>query len=102
MWAGRRTDEKPGAAGDKGLKLEYKDDFGRIRTPKEEFRELSHRFHGKKPGKNKQEKRQKQYEEDMKKLQVLNESTSLVQTMQLEQEKRATPYLVLGASIKTL
>jgi U4/U6.U5 tri-snRNP-associated protein 1 len=108
MWAGRRTDEKPGgAAADKGdpaphIKLEYKDEFGRIRTPKEEFRALSHKFHGKRPGKNKQEKRQKQYDEDMKKLQVLNESTTAVQAMQAEQEKRATPYLILGASIKSL
>jgi U4/U6.U5 tri-snRNP-associated protein 1 len=106
MWAGRRTDEKPSIVG-KGdaaptIKLEYKDEFGRIRTPKEEFRALSHSFHGKKPGKNKQEKKQKQYDEDLKKRQILNDAPSLIKTMQQEQEKRASPYLVLGASIKTL
>lgn len=39
------------------IKLEYVDDDGRPLCPKEAFRYLSHKFHGKGPGKNKQEKR---------------------------------------------
>lgn len=39
------------------VKLEYVDDDGRPLCPKEAFRYLSHKFHGKGPGKNKQEKR---------------------------------------------
>lgn len=39
------------------IKLEYVDDDGRALCPKEAFRYLSHKFHGKGPGKNKQEKR---------------------------------------------
>lgn len=39
------------------IKLEYVDDDGHPLCPKEAFRYLSHKFHGKGPGKNKQEKR---------------------------------------------
>lgn len=39
------------------VKLDYVDDDGRPLCPKEAFRYLSHKFHGKGPGKNKQEKR---------------------------------------------
>jgi len=50
------------------VKLEYVDEHGRTMTPKEAFRYLSHRFHGKGSGKKKLEKRIKKSEED----QVLN------------------------------
>jgi SART-1 family len=46
------------------VKLEYVDDAGRTVTPKEAFRMLSHRFHGKGSGKKKTEKRMKKIEED--------------------------------------
>ena len=39
--------------GGEKLDLEYRDDNGRIMTPKEAFRYLCWIFHGKKPGKNK-------------------------------------------------
>lgn len=39
------------------VKLEYIDDDGRVLNSKEAFRYLSHKFHGKGPGKNKVEKR---------------------------------------------
>lgn len=41
------------------VKLEYIDDEGRVLNSKEAFRYLSHKFHGKGPGKNKIEKRLK-------------------------------------------
>ena len=47
------------------VKLEYVDDSGRVMTPKEAFRFLSHKFHGKGSGKKKTEKRQKKVEEEM-------------------------------------
>ncbi|KAJ3125200.1 hypothetical protein HK098_000511 [Nowakowskiella sp. JEL0407] len=52
------------------IKLEYHDEFGRQLTPKEAYRQLSHRFHGKGSGKLKTEKRLKkiQEEEKMKKV----------------------------------
>ena len=45
--------------------LEYVDDNGRFLSPKEAFRQLSHRFHGKGSGKKKTEKRNKKVEEEM-------------------------------------
>lgn len=39
------------------VQLSYQDEFGNEVTPKEAFRMLCHRFHGNRPGKNKQEKR---------------------------------------------
>ena len=44
------------------VKVEYVDDNGRMMTPKEAFRYLSHRFHGKGSGKRKTEKRSKKVE----------------------------------------
>lgn len=46
------------------VKLEYIDDNGRLLNEKEAFRYLSHKFHGKGPGKNKIEKRLKKNEQD--------------------------------------
>lgn len=46
------------------VKLEYIDDAGRLLNEKEAFRYLSHKFHGKGPGKNKIEKRLKKSEQD--------------------------------------
>lgn len=46
------------------VKLEYIDDNNQKLTPKEAFRYLSHKFHGKGPGKNKIEKRLKKVEQE--------------------------------------
>ena len=46
------------------VKLEYIDDNNQKLTPKEAFRYLSHKFHGKGPGKNKIEKRLKKLEQE--------------------------------------
>lgn len=46
------------------VKLEYIDDSGHLLNEKEAFRYLSHKFHGKGPGKNKIEKRLKKSEQD--------------------------------------
>jgi len=39
------------------LRLDKYDEFGRKMTPREAFRHLSHKFHGKMPGKKKMEKK---------------------------------------------
>ena len=63
---GRKNDTKDGNVfsninkpGDK-IKLEYRDDKGRLLTPKEAFRQLSYRFHGIEPSKKTKEKRERQ------------------------------------------
>ena len=60
--AGRAKDARTfdPSADDLGIKLEYRDEFGRKLTQKEAFRQLSYRFHGYGPGKKKQEKRLKE------------------------------------------
>lgn len=47
------------------VKLEYIDDDGRVLNEKEAFRYLSHKFHGKGPGKNKIEKRLKKSDQEV-------------------------------------
>lgn len=47
------------------VKLEYIDDSGRLLNAKEAFRYLSHKFHGKGPGKNKIEKRLQKMEQEV-------------------------------------
>ncbi len=46
------------------VKLHYVDEMGRDMTPKEAFRQLSHKFHGKGSGKKKTEKRTKKIMEE--------------------------------------
>jgi hypothetical protein len=62
--AGRTKDARniDPSSQDFGVKLEYRDNFGRKLTQKEAFRQLSYRFHGYGPGKKKKEKRLKAME----------------------------------------
>lgn len=59
--AGRAKDNRAfdPSASDHGVKLEYRDEFGRKLTQKEAFRQLSYRFHGYGPSQKKKEKRLK-------------------------------------------
>lgn len=45
------------------VQIKYHDEFGNVITSKEAYKQLSHRFHGKTPGKNKEEKRLKKMAE---------------------------------------
>merc|ERR1712151_1261977 len=51
----RKSDNRPleMSTVDGDIKLEYRDDFGRVQTPKEAFRAISWKFHGKVPGRKK-------------------------------------------------
>ena len=66
-------------------------------TPKEAFRLILHKFHGKGPGKMKQEKRMKQYLEELKLKNMKNSDTpsDSVERMREAQMQLKTPYLVL-------
>ena len=63
-YAGPITEFKEKETFKPNVKLEYIDDSGHLLTPKEAFRYLSHKFHGKGPGKNKVEKRLKKSEQE--------------------------------------
>ncbi|KAK2452605.1 SART-1 family protein DOT2 [Trifolium repens] len=113
-WGGRNMDKKKsklvGIVEDEGkeapnkkeIHIERTDEFGRILTPKEAFRIISHKFHGKGPGKMKQEKRMKQFHEELKLKQMKSSDTpSLsVERMRETQARMKTPYLVLSGHVK--
>ncbi|XP_068657365.1 SART-1 family protein DOT2-like [Aristolochia californica] len=108
-WGGRNMDKKKsklvGINDDDNAKeilIERLDEFGRVMTPKEAFRRISHKFHGKGPGKMKTEKRQKQYQEELKLKQMkASDTPSLsVERMRETQARLQTPYLVLSGHVK--
>ncbi|XP_057497500.1 SART-1 family protein DOT2-like isoform X1 [Actinidia eriantha] len=108
-WGGRNMDKKKSKLvgiyendAQKEIRIERTDEYGRILTPKEDFRLLSHKFHGKGPGKMKQEKRMRRYQEDLKIKQINNSDTpSLsVERMREAQSRLKTPYLVLSGHVK--
>ncbi|XP_055836981.1 U4/U6.U5 tri-snRNP-associated protein 1 [Episyrphus balteatus] len=80
------------------VKLEYIDDNGRILNLKEAFRYLSHKFHGKGPGKNKIEKRLKKMEQDglMKTMSSTDTPLGTLTMLQQKQKETKTPYVVLS------
>lgn len=111
-WGGRNMDKKKSKLvgivnqqekfRDREIILDRLDEFGRTMTPKEAFRKLSHKFHGKGPGKMKQEKKMKQYEEEMKLKQMSSGDTPLLsmEKMREAQAKMHTPYIVISGHIK--
>ncbi|ERM99245.1 SART-1 family protein DOT2 [Amborella trichopoda] len=108
-WGGRNMDKKKSKLvgvrendGAKEIVLDRLDEFGRIMTPKEAFRKLSHKFHGKGPGKMKQEKRMKQFMEELKLKQMKASDTPLLsmEKMREAQAKTRSPYIVLSGQIK--
>ncbi|KAL6843924.1 hypothetical protein ACP4OV_026495 [Aristida adscensionis] len=107
-WGGRTTDKKKSKLvgiedGPKEIRIERLDEFGRVMTPKEAFRDLSHKFHGKGPGKMKQEKRQKKFQDELKTKQMKSSDTPLMaaEKMREAQARSQTPYLVLSGNAKT-
>ncbi|XP_053693753.1 U4/U6.U5 tri-snRNP-associated protein 1 [Sabethes cyaneus] len=82
------------------VKLEYIDDGGHLLTPKEAFRYLSHKFHGKGPGKNKVEKRLKKSEQEglMKKMSSTDTPLGTLNMLQQKQKETQSPFVVLSGS----
>lgn len=86
------------------VKLEYVDDNGRILNQKEAFRVLSHKFHGKGPGKNKVDKRMKKHEQESKLRQMSCIDTPLntVEKLREKQKEIQLPYVVLSGTGSSL
>ncbi|CAK1549286.1 unnamed protein product [Leptosia nina] len=82
------------------IKLEYVDDEGHALCPKEAFRYLSHKFHGKGPGKNKQEKRIKKAVQEglMKKMSSTDTPLGTLHMLQQKQKETHSPYIVLSGA----
>ncbi|GJD09926.1 SART-1 family protein DOT2 [Galdieria sulphuraria] len=97
----RIADARQSEEGSKRIKLEYIDEFGRELTPKEAFRQLSYKFHGKGPGKAKQEKRLRKYIQELRsKMLSSGDDTPLHSVRHLKEETKqsAVPYVVLQSS----
>ena len=90
--------DKPGYKPD--VKLDYVDDNGRLLSAKEAFRTLSHKFHGKGPGKNKIDKRQQKLEKESKLRQMSSIDTPLntVHKLQEKTKELQLPYVVISGS----
>ncbi|XP_051956354.1 U4/U6.U5 tri-snRNP-associated protein 1 [Xyrauchen texanus] len=86
------------------IKIEYVDESGCKLTPKEAFRQLSHRFHGKGSGKMKTERRMKKHEEEVLLKRMSSSDTPLgtVALLQEKQKSQKTPYIVLSGSGKSM
>ncbi|VDN96819.1 unnamed protein product [Rodentolepis nana] len=80
------------------VKLYYVDEMGHNLTPKEAFRQLSHKFHGKGSGKKKTEKRNKKFIEEALIKNSAGSDTPLGTLNKLNKklEQQATPYVVLS------
>jgi len=116
QWAGRTNDKKSGKvrdvlesfqdkdrfAQDVEFALTRRDEFGRVLTPKEAFRQLCHQFHGIAPGKNKQEKKIRQYKEELKQKKASQGDTPLqmMGSLKAAQKSNSTPYMVLSGTVK--
>ncbi|XP_053304354.1 U4/U6.U5 tri-snRNP-associated protein 1 [Spea bombifrons] len=86
------------------VKIEYVDETGRKLCPKEAFRQLSHRFHGKGSGKMKTERRMKKLDEEalLKKMSSGDTPLGTVALLQEKQKAQKTPYIVLSGSGKSM
>lgn len=97
----RKTDNRPleMSTVDGDIKLEYRDDFGRVQTPKEAFRAISWKFHGKVPGRKNMERRLLRLENEMK-LKTMNpiEALPTLRALRHVQHSDAKPYMVLSGA----
>jgi U4/U6.U5 tri-snRNP-associated protein 1 len=80
------------------VNIVYYDEFGRELTPKESWKALSHKFHGKGSGKLKTEKRLKKIAEEKKQLAMASGDTplSMNRAFQQRQEKTGQAHFVLS------
>lgn len=80
------------------VNIVYYDEFGRALTPKEAWKALSHKFHGKGSGKMKTEKRLKKIAEEKKKEAMASGDTplSMNKAFQQRQEKTGQAHFILS------
>jgi U4/U6.U5 tri-snRNP-associated protein 1 len=80
------------------VEIKYYDEFGRELTPKEAWKALSHKFHGKGSGRMKTEKRLKKIADERKKEAMASGDTplSMNQAFQIRQEKAGQAHFVLS------
>ncbi|KAL3661801.1 hypothetical protein V7S43_013095 [Phytophthora oleae] len=84
-----------------GVKLDYRDEFGRLLTKKEAFRMLSYKFHGHEPGKKKKEKRLRQLKEELQAQKMLSGegSTKIMKVLEKKQKHSKEAHVVLSSGV---
>ncbi|KAK1943795.1 U4/U6.U5 tri-snRNP-associated protein 1 [Phytophthora citrophthora] len=84
-----------------GVKLDYRDEFGRLLTKKEAFRMLSYKFHGHEPGKKKKEKRLRQLKEELEAQKMLSGegSTKIMKVLEKKQKHSKEAHVVLSSGV---
>jgi len=99
VYSGGRTEDR--LALDVEVALTKKDEFGRILTPKEAFRQLCHDFHGIKPSRNSKEKRAKQVAKELSQRKTASGTVrGTLEGLKAVQEAAATPYMVLSGTVR--
>eukprot|EP00889_Picochlorum_renovo_P004137 jgi/Picre1/31167/NNA_006521.t1 len=100
VYSGGRTEDE--IAANVEVALTRKDEYGRILTPKEAFRNLCHSFHGIQPSQNTKEKRMRQAAKEIaqKRAATGTRESGIVSNLQAVQEKSATPFMVLSGTVK--
>ncbi|KAF9165099.1 hypothetical protein DFQ26_000598 [Actinomortierella ambigua] len=86
------------------IQLKYLDDEGHELNTKDAFRHLSHKFHGKAPGKMKTEKRMKKLEEEKRMMSMTATDTPLNMAMATQERLKASgqAHLVLAVGNRNL
>lgn len=97
--SGRSEDE---IAANVEVALTRKDEYGRVLTPKEAFRQFCHNFHGIQPSQGSKEKRMRQAAKELaqKKAATGSVESGVVGNLKALQQKRSTPYMVLSGTVK--
>ncbi|KAJ1450060.1 SART-1 family-domain-containing protein [Pelagophyceae sp. CCMP2097] len=87
-------------AGMRDIKIEYRDDDGRLLTRREAFRQMCHKFHGKAPGKKKVEK---MAERDKREARSINQGGSgSLAILQHAQKRTGQAYIPINNSTQNL
>eukprot|EP00922_Rhytidocystis_sp_ex-Travisia-forbesii_P015356 GHVS01022906.1.p1 GENE.GHVS01022906.1~~GHVS01022906.1.p1 ORF type:complete len:520 (-),score=119.82 GHVS01022906.1:137-1696(-) len=81
------------------IKLDYKDSYGRVMTPKEAFQHISWIFHGKGPGRKKTEKKLKKMEIEKSLMQNPIESLPTFRALKRNQAQEGKAHLVLTGNV---
>lgn len=100
VYSGGRAEDE--IAANVEVALTRKDEYGRILTPKEAFRNLCHSFHGIQPSQNTKEKRMRQAAKEIaqKRAATGTRESGIVSNLQAVQAKSATPFMVLSGTVK--
>jgi hypothetical protein len=95
---GGRKGAVDGGGGD-NFNLERYDAFGRPQSKKEQFRALSHKFHGIEPGLKKKEKRLQRVQEEALRLQALRESGGVADLVQERTRALGSAHVVMDKKL---